>query len=69
MHARTMRQAILGELERQDATAPERAVDPIAVRQSLGVLERDFEVALEELADTERVGLVAGQLYLRRNTL
>lgn len=67
MYARNMRQAILDELELQEATAPERAVDPIAVRQSLGALERDFEMALEELADTERVGLVAGQLYLRRN--
>lgn len=67
MHAKNMRQAILDELEHQDATDPERAVDPIAVRQSLGVLERDFEVALVELTDTERVGLVAGQLYLRRN--
>ncbi|WP_127903655.1 hypothetical protein [Solirhodobacter olei] len=64
-----MRQAILDKLEHQDATVPERAVDPIAVRQSLGVLENDFEVALVELTDTERVGLVAGQLYLRRNLL
>lgn len=68
MHAKDMRQAILDELEHQDATVPERAVDPIAVPQSLGVLEHDFEVALAELADPERVGLVTGQLYLRRNS-
>ncbi len=69
MHAKNIRQAILEELERLEATAPERAVDPIAVRHGLGALERDFEVALEELADTERIGLVVGQLYLRRNVL
>lgn len=67
MPAKNKRQAILGELEPQEATGPERAVDPIAVRHSLGALERDFEVSPEELTGTERVGLVVGQLYLRRN--
>lgn len=69
MRERNLRQAILEELERQEATGPEQAVDPVAVRQGLGALERDFEAALEDLADTERIGLVVGQLYLRRNLL
>lgn len=66
-NAKNMRHAILEELERQEAIGPEQAVDAMAVRQSLGALVPDFEKALEELTSMERVGVVAGQLYLRRN--
>ncbi len=66
MAAKTLRQAILEELERQEATGPEEAVDVMAVRQSLGALEHNFEAALEELTRMERVGFVAGQIYSRR---
>lgn len=67
MTGENLRQAILAELERQDATAPEQAVDVMAVRHTLGALQADFESALSELADKERVGLVVGKLYLRRD--
>ena len=67
MEQESLRQAILEELERQDATDPEQAVDVMAVRQTVGALQADFERALAELADRERVGLVVGKLYVRRN--
>ncbi|WP_127903510.1 hypothetical protein [Solirhodobacter olei] len=67
MEPESLRQAILAELARQDATDPEQAVDVIAVRQTVGALQTDFERALAELTDKERVGLVVGKLYVRRN--
>lgn len=67
MEPESLRQAILEELERQDATDPEQAVEVMAVRQTVGALQADFERALAELTDRERVGLVVGKIYVRRN--
>lgn len=67
MKEENLRQEILKELERQDATDPEQGVDVMAVRHTLGALRSDFDLALAELTDKERVGLVVGKLYVRRN--
>ncbi|GAW36929.1 hypothetical protein RA2_04004 [Roseovarius sp. A-2] len=66
MPTKDFQSAIVGELERQAAFSPEDAIEPHAMRQSLGILMTPFDAAVSDLTDRGMVGSVMGALYLKQ---
>ncbi len=62
-----MKQAIEMELVRLGATNPTKTVSPEAIRQNLTAFHSAFDAALSELTCLEQVGMISGEIYLRRS--
>lgn len=62
-----MQLAIEMELARLGATNPKKTVNPEAIRHTLTALQSVFDAALSELTSLEQVGMISGEIYLRRS--
>lgn len=62
-----MKLAIEMELVRLGATNPTKTVNPEAIRQNLTAFQSVFDTALSELTLLEQVGMISGEIYLRRS--
>lgn len=61
-----MKRAVVDELTKHGADNTQNTVDPNIIQESLGAAPAQFAPVLSELTDFELVGIIAGQLYLRR---
>ena len=62
-----MKLAIEMELVRLGAVNPTNTVNPEAIRQNLSAFQSVFDTALSELTLLEQVGMISGEIYLRRS--
>lgn len=55
------------ELVRLGAVNPKKTVNPEEIRQNLSAFQSVFDTALSELTLLEQVGMISGEIYLRRS--
>ncbi|WP_420006536.1 hypothetical protein [Arenibacterium sp. LLYu02] len=55
------------ELVRLGAINPKKTVNPEEIRQNLSAFQSVFDTALSELTLLEQVGMISGEIYLRRS--